>query len=177
MRALVVISLSLVLLNAPLWAGEQPPASPPPASKSLDGTQDRSEQSWRNSFRQLHRGLAAVEACRARLPDYCSWEYRKSREESEIQAFREYIDAKRRGEDVKDPLEGKVYVPKECEDLFDEYPDSVTLRPDPAAPDSCRTRVATLIRAIDEVARYWKLRRGELEREARRNAVPRSWRE
>jgi hypothetical protein len=170
LSGLVILSLIMIPTHSQPNAGHQAPGR-------SGATNSKDERFWRGAFEQVHRGLATVDACRGRLTDYCSWERLKSREESEVRAFRDYLDAKRRGEDVKDPLEGKVYVPKECQKLFEGYPEEVTPRPDPDAPDSCLTRVTALIDAIDEVASYWEQRREELEREARQNAVPMSWRQ
>jgi len=175
MRKLSLSGLLLLSLIT-LPAHPQPNAADSaPATSGAANTQD--ERFWRGAFERVHKGLAAVDACRGRLQDYCSWERLKSREASEVQAFREYLDAKHRGEDARDPLDGKVYVPKECQQLFEDHPDEVTPRPDPDGPDSCLTRVTALIKAIDEVASYWEQRREELESEARLNAVPMSWRQ
>ncbi len=136
----------------------------------------RGEAYWRHAFDDLRKGFDALESCRARLPDYCSWEYYRSREESSAEAYRLYLEAKRRGQPATDPLAGKVLVPDECQQLFNRYPEKIQLVPDPDRPESCLTRSAVLIETVDRVAAYWAKRRTDLETAARLEAVPRDWR-
>ena len=134
------------------------------------------EKYWRKAFERVRAGLDAVTSCRARLPDYCSWEYWESRGETEARAYKEYLEAKRRGEDVEDPLAKKIYVPEPCQELFRSYPDDMKVEADPEAPHSCPARLAVLTEAIDTVERYWREQHEQLETEAQHDAVPRHWR-
>ncbi len=136
----------------------------------------RGETYWRHAFDDLRKGFDALESCRARLPDYCSWEYHHSRDESSAEAYRLYLAAKRTDHPATDPLAGKVLVPDDCQQLFDGYPEKIQLVPDPDRPESCLTRSEVLIEAIDGVAAYWEKRRTDLESAARQEAVPRDWR-
>ena len=135
------------------------------------------EAHWRKAFKQVQSGHAAAAACRARLPDYCSWEYWESRGETEAKAYRVYLEAKRRGETPKDLLAYKIHVPEPCQKLFDGYPGTVAIKADPKAPHSCPARLAVLTEAIDRVEKHWAEERERMETEARHAAVPRHWRD
>ncbi len=135
------------------------------------------EAHWRRAFQQLQSGQAAAAACRARLPDYCSWEYWESRGETEAKAYKAYLEAKHRGETPEDPFAHKIYVPEPCQRLFDSYPETIAIKADPKAPHSCPARLAVLTEAIDRVEKHWREERERLETEARHAAVPRHWRD
>ena len=135
------------------------------------------EARWRKAFQQVRSGLDAVAACRARLPDYCSWEYWESRGETEAKAYKAYLEAKRRGETPEDPLAHKIYVPEPCQKLFRGYSETVAIKADPEAPHSCPARLAVLTEAIDRVEKHWREERERLKTEARHAAVPRHWRD
>ena len=128
---------------------------------------ERQAADWRQDFQALERADTSLAACRAELPEYCSWEYRKSREESETTAFREYLDARARGESVDDPLAGKVYVPAACQELFETLSPPPVPHGDPGKPETCLSRTNALLAAIAGVERYWETKRLVLEREAR----------
>ena len=164
------LGLGLLMLMLAASLGAEEPAAPEPSGAL-------GEAYWRNSFRSLHAAFDAIVACRETLSDYCLWERIKSREPAEVEAYQEYLDAKRRGEDARDPLAGKVYVPEACEKLFETHPEPVRPRTADDASDSCLTRTRALIAEIDRVNGYWSRRREELERLARDHAVPRSWRQ
>ncbi|MFQ5513097.1 MAG: hypothetical protein ACE5FG_01570 [Myxococcota bacterium] len=173
MRPSMLVLIPSLMLSTQA-AGEPPANSQASGSPTLeDGP---SEASWREAFDELHEALTLLGRCRAGLDDYCSWEYRKSREESEVQAFREYLEARRRGEDVEDPLANKVYVPEACQELFDRHPEEIVARPDGSLPEGCRRRFEALTREIDRVERYWTERGEELERRARQAGIPKAWR-
>ncbi len=135
------------------------------------------EAHWRNAFERVREGLEMAAACRARLPDYCSWEYWESHGETEAKAYKEYLEAKRRGENPEDPLARKIYVPDSCQKLFDGYPEGGRVEADPEAPHSCPARLAVLTEAIDGAETHWREERERLETEARHAAVPRHWRD
>ena len=132
---------------------------------------------WSKAFKQVRNGLAAAAACRATLPDYCSWEYWESRGDAEAQSYKQYLEAKRRGENPEDPLAHKIHVPEACQKLLDVYPERVEIKADPDAPHSCPARLAVLVEAIERIETYWRQERERLETEARHAAVPRHWRE
>jgi len=149
-----------------------------PGSGGADGTYGgQGERYWRKAFERVRGGLASVADCRARLPDYCSWEYWESRGEAEAAAYKAYLAAKRRGEEVEDPLARTIHVPAPCQELFDGYPGGVRVEADPEAPHSCPARLGVLTEAIDGVEGYWREQGERLETAARHAAVPRHWRE
>ena len=174
---LACVALLIVSLSSPAYVAgdEKSAAGASDASAETYGGHD--EPYWRNAFQQVRDGLDALEPCRATLPDYCSWEYWESRNESDARAYRAYLEAKRRGEPAEDPLARKVYIPEACQKLFDTYPEEISVEADPDAPDSCPERIRVLVEAIDKVEAYWRERGDELEREAHYAAVPRHWRE
>ena len=92
--AVRVLMLGLVMALSSPGAVAQTDDTVPAAP--ADGV--KSEKEWRAAFRSARDGEASVVACRAKLSDYCSWEYYRSREESEVQAYHEYLAARRRGE-------------------------------------------------------------------------------
>ena len=167
MRALAL--LSLLALCSPGLAAE-------PEVPALARDADAEELRWRQSFHQVRKGLAAIDACRARLPDYCSWEYYRSRGDSEVQAYKKYLDARKRGEDVEDPQAGRIFVPPECRTVFETYPGKIELREDRNASSSCRTRIAVLIESIERVESHWTERSAALKASARNAGVPDAWR-
>ena len=146
-------------------------------AQSNDSYGGHGEAHWRNAFERVREGLETAAACRARLPDYCSWEYWESRGETEAKAYKEYLEAKRRGENPEDPLARKIYVPESCQKLFDGYPEGGRVEADPEAPHSCPARLAVLTEAIDGAERHWREQGEKLATEARQAAVPRHWRE
>jgi hypothetical protein len=174
---LACVALLIVILIAPgqIVGDEKPVASSSDASAETYA--GHGERYWRNAFQQVRGGLDSLEPCRATLPDYCSWEYWESRNESDARAYRAYLEAKRRGEPAEDPLARKIYIPEACQKLFDTYPEGVTVEADPDAPHSCPGRISALVEAIDKVEAYWRERGEELEREAHYATVPRHWRE
>ncbi len=174
---LACVALLIVILIAPgqIVGDEQPVTSSSDASAETYGGQG--ERYWQNAFQQVRGGLDSLEPCRATLPDYCSWEYWESRNESDARAYRAYLEAKRRGEPAEDPLARKIYIPEACQKLFDTYPEGITIEAAPDAPHSCPARISVLVEAIDKVGAYWRERGEELEREAHYATVPRHWRE
>ena len=176
------LALALAALTSPYFVYAESRYRPQvPAAVEAEGEGElyggHDESYWRKAFTELREAPERIAACRATLPDYCSWEYWESRNDEDAKAYRDYLAARRRGESVEDPLARKVYVPEPCQKLIDAHPDDITVEVDPAASQRCDTRLNALTHGIETVEAYWRERGERLEREARYSAVPRSWRE